>query len=58
VAIDNSDGLVIGSEEISDDLKAYIEKSELPTLPYVKREEMANAYQTYYLRDILNEEEE
>jgi starch synthase len=58
VAIDNSDGLVIGSEEISDDLKAYIEKSELPTLPYVKREEMANAYQTYYLRDILNEEED
>jgi len=58
VAIDNSDGLVIGSEEISEDLKAYIEKLDLPTLPYTKREEMANAYQTYYLKDILNEEED
>lgn len=58
VAIDNSDGIVIGSEEISEELKTYIEALEVPVLPYVKREEMANAYQTYYLKDILKEEED
>ena len=58
VAIDNSDGLVYGSEEISEDLKAYTEKMNVPILPYRKKEELSNAFQTFYLKDILNEEED
>lgn len=58
VAIDNSDGLVYGSEEISEDLKAYTENMEIPILPYRKKEELSSALQTFYLKDILNEEED
>ncbi len=58
VAIDNSDGVIIGSETISEELSAYLDAKDFPVLNYVKREEMANAYQTFYLKDILNEEED
>lgn len=58
VAIDNSDGIIYGDEEIPEELKSYISDKDLPTLEYKSREVFAQAYQTFYLKDILNETEE
>ncbi len=53
VAVQNSDGVVLGSEEISEDLKEYIEKLEVPVLKYVNPEELSAAYIDFYEGKIL-----
>ena len=58
VAIDNSDGIIYGGEDVPEELQSYISEKDLPTLEYKSREVFAQAYQTFYLRDILNETEE
>lgn len=58
VAIDNSDGIIYGGEDVPEELQSYISEKDLPTLEYKSREVFAQAYQTFYLKDILNETEE
>ncbi|MDN6279906.1 MAG: glycogen/starch synthase [Psychroflexus sp.] len=58
VAIDNSDGIIYGSEDVPEELVSYVADKDVPTLEYKSREAFAQAYQTFYLKDILNEEEE
>jgi len=53
VAIDYSDGVVLGSEEISPELKAYIEDLKLPVLKYVNPEELSASYLDFYEGKIL-----
>ncbi len=55
-AITYSDGVIIGSENLSDELEQFIEKLDKPTLKYHAIEEFTKAYQDFYLKDILNEE--
>ncbi|MGB2087647.1 MAG: glycogen/starch synthase [Psychroflexus salarius] len=57
-AVDNSDGVIFGSEEVNQELIDYVESKEIPTLEYKPREAFAQAYQNFYLSDILNEEVE
>ncbi len=57
-AIDNSDALIRGSEELSEPLEKYIEKLDYPILEYKSKEEFAQAYQDFYLTKVLNEEKE
>jgi starch synthase len=47
-AIDHSDGLIIGSKSLSDDLVNYIETSGKPFLPFIPKEGFTEAYTTFY----------
>src|SRR5210317_2436144 len=54
VAIDYSDALIIGSEEIPSDLKAYLKGSDKPTLEYHSLETFAEAYTNFYNSEVLS----
>lgn len=53
IAIKNSDAIIIGSNEISDDLKGYINSLNVPVLPYQKIEEAEPAYLDFYENKVL-----
>ncbi|MDX1471025.1 MAG: glycogen/starch synthase [Flavobacteriaceae bacterium] len=48
VAIDNSDALIKGSEELPKELDDYMEKSGKPLLPYYSPEEFIEPYTEFY----------
>lgn len=56
-AIDNSDALIKGSEEIPEELENYLKEKDMPVLEYKSKEEFAQAYQDFYLTEVLNEKE-
>lgn len=56
-AIDNSDALIKGSEEIPEELENYLKDKKIPVLEYKTKEEFAQAYQDFYLTEVLNEKE-
>jgi starch synthase len=56
LALTYSDGIIIGSQNIPEELKEFIDNSDKPTLDYHSIEEFAQAYQNFYLKDILNED--
>lgn len=47
-AIKNSDGVIVASEEVSSNLTKFIESSEKPFLPFVAKDEFAQAYTEFY----------
>ncbi|MGB1210827.1 starch synthase [Lacinutrix venerupis] len=53
VAIDNSDALIIGSEEIPEELKEYLGKADKPVLDFKEKDEFAEAYTTFYNESVL-----
>ncbi|NBL64964.1 glycogen synthase [Flavobacterium sp. NST-5] len=52
-AITHSDGVIIASEGVSLDLTKYIESSGKPFLPFVAKNEFAEAYTNFYKNEIL-----
>tara|TARA_R110002167_G_scaffold1459_4_gene7178 strand:- start:3746 stop:4555 length:810 start_codon:yes stop_codon:yes gene_type:complete len=44
LAVDYSDALIIGSEEIPDDLQSYVKNSKKPVLEYKFKDEFGDAY--------------
>ncbi len=58
IAVDNSDAVIIGTQDISSDLENYIEKSSLPTLEYKYPEEFSAAYEEFYLNEVLSQSQE
>ncbi len=58
LAVQHSDAVILGSENVTDELKEHIEKLELPVLGYVRREEFAPAYQEFYLKEVLQLQED
>ncbi|MBS3739386.1 glycogen/starch synthase [Mesohalobacter halotolerans] len=56
LSIKYSDGIVIGSDHISDELKTFVESIDIPKLDFHALEEFAQPYQEFYIKDILNEE--
>ena len=54
VAIDHSDALIIGSEEIPKDLEDYLKKSKKPVLEYQSKEEFAENYKEFYNTKLLS----
>ncbi len=57
-AIDNSDAVIRGSEELPESLNKYIEEKDLPTLDYKTKIDFAQAYRDFYITEVLNEEKE
>ncbi len=53
VAIDFSDALIIGSEEIPDELSAHLKDSKKPVLEYKSKDEFSEAYTNFYNNDVL-----
>ncbi|MFK6999365.1 glycogen/starch synthase [Flavobacterium oreochromis] len=52
-AINHSDGVVMGSEEISPNLTKFIEASKKPFLPFAPKDVFAEAYTEFYKTQIL-----
>ncbi|MGB1307764.1 MAG: glycogen/starch synthase [Oceanihabitans sp.] len=54
LAIDYSDALIVGSEEIPEDLDAYLKDSKKPVLDYKSKEEFSEAYTNFYNTEVLS----
>ncbi|KJD36491.1 glycogen synthase [Tamlana sedimentorum] len=54
VAIDQSDALIVGSENIPEELDAHIKASDKPTLEYKSRDEFGEAYTTFFNNSVLS----
>jgi len=53
VAIDQSDALIIGSEDLQDELKDYLKDSKKPVLDFKAKDEFAEAYTNFYNTSVL-----
>lgn len=54
VAIDYSDALIVGSEEIPKDLTGYIKDANKPVLEYKNRDEFGEAYTKFLNTEVLS----
>ena len=54
IAIDHSDALIKGSQDIPEELEAYLKASEKPVLDYFSPEEFAEPYTEFYTTEVLN----
>lgn len=54
VAIDHSDALIIGSEEIPEELQTYLKNASKPVLDYHPKEDFSEAYTNFYNSSVLN----
>ncbi len=52
IAIDNSDGIVIGSATINAELETYLETQEKPILAYKSKDEFSEAYLNFYNEEL------
>jgi starch synthase len=48
VAIDNSDGVIIASKEIPNDLQEYINTLKKPVLSYIEKDQFEEPYLQFY----------
>ena len=53
VAIDHSDALIIGSQDIPEELDGYLKASEKPVLDFKEKDEFAEAYTEFYNTSVL-----
>lgn len=54
-AVDNSDAVVIGGDDIPEELNKYLAKLDKPVLPYTESESFAQAFQDFYSTKVLSE---
>jgi len=54
-AVDNSDAVVIGGDNVPEELQDYIGKLKKPVLPYTQKENFSHAYQEFYDTKVLSE---
>ncbi len=57
-AIENSDAVIRGSEELPAELDEYLQTLDKPVLDYKSKEEFGQAYQDFYTQDVLQENED
>ena len=57
LAVANSDGIVIASEDVNSELISYIDGLETPTLHYKSPDEIEGTYTAFY-KDLIGEDEE
>lgn len=53
VAIENADAVIKGSENLNDDLDAFIDGVKTPVLDYQPLESFTEAYSNFYLNEVL-----
>jgi starch synthase len=54
VAIDYSDALIVGSENIPEDLDTYLRATNKPILEYKSKDEFGEAYTTFFNNSVLS----
>ncbi len=54
IAIDYSDALIVGSEEIPKDLTSYMKDSKKPVLEYKNRDDFGEAYTKFFNTEVLS----
>ena len=54
VAIDFSDALIIGSEDLPKEIEQHLEGSKKPVLAYKNKDEFSEAYTDFYTTQVLN----
>jgi len=54
VAIDYSDALIIGSEDLPEDLTKHLKDSKKPVLDYKPKDEFSEAYAEFYNSEVLS----
>jgi len=52
-AIDYSDAVFVGSENIGSDLTEYIESSKKPFIPFLPKEKRSEGYLEFYKKEVL-----
>ena len=53
VAINHSDALIIGSEELPEELTNYLQNSKKPVLDYHSKDDFSEAYTEFYNSQVL-----
>lgn len=53
VAIDHSDAVIVGSEQIPGELEDYLKKCDIPVLNFHNKEEFSEAYLDFYTNKVL-----
>ncbi|MCH9660739.1 MAG: glycogen/starch synthase [Bacteroidetes bacterium] len=53
-AMDHSDAVVVGSQDLSSDFEAYLKTLEKPVLKYHNKEEFEQAYLDFYQTEVLD----
>jgi len=53
IAIENSDAVIKGSEELSDAVEKHIENTNIPSLEYQPVDNFTEAYSNFYLTEVL-----
>ena len=53
VAIDYSDALIIGSEELPKDIEKHLKDADKPVLDYKNKDEFSEAYTNFYNTEVL-----
>ncbi len=54
VAIDHSDALIVGSEEIPEELSEHLKKCKKPVLEFQSKEEFAEKYKEFYSTKLIS----
>ena len=54
-AIDFSDAIILGSQEIPKEVSDHLKKSDKPILDYQTRETFSEAYTEFYKNEVLNQ---
>ena len=54
-SIKHSDAAIIGSEELKESLSEILDATEIPVLPFKKKEEFPQAYEEFYTSSVLTE---
>ncbi|QCE41413.1 glycogen/starch synthase [Psychroserpens sp. NJDZ02] len=54
VAIDSSDALIVGSEDLPEELTKYLKNSKKPVLDYHAKDEFSEAYTNFYTTSVLD----
>src|SRR5699024_4884536 len=57
-AIENSDAVIRGSEELPEEIENYLKEIDLPILDYKTKIDFAQAYRDFYLNEVLKENTE
>ena len=53
IAIENSDAIIKGSDNLSDNLNEFLKTIDKPVLEHVSVEELGDAYTAFYLNEVL-----
>ncbi|MGI9593946.1 MAG: glycogen/starch synthase [Patiriisocius sp.] len=55
IAINNSDAVIVGSEEISEELQTFLEAQDKPVLSFQQKEDMEREYLDFYQTKVLDQ---